>query len=325
MKVAIITEGYQGTGYGHLTRCLSIYQAFEEKGIIPLYIANCDEVGKRFIPNVNLLQLNWVENTNKLINQIKDFDIAIIDSYLAPIENYEQIYRNVKTSAYIDDYLRITYPKGTVINGTIGAEKLPYEQDKKNDFLLGVKYIPLRKEFWDLNPKIDTEKTDNVLITFGGSELKDIVINIINKLLISYPELVYNVVIGNNSNAKMNNYDPHRVKFHYSLSANEMRDLMRKCNIAISAAGQTSYELNRLGKVSILIGVAENQKYNLAGWQETEFIKNQLWYNEERLIDKILDQFDSFIKYYGKNRQLVTNVLADGQGARRIVEKLIKI
>ena len=50
MKVAIITEGLQGTGYGHLTRCLSIYQAFEEKGIIPLYIANCDENGKKFIP-----------------------------------------------------------------------------------------------------------------------------------------------------------------------------------------------------------------------------------------------------------------------------------
>lgn len=49
MKVIILTEGTRTTGYGHLTRCQSIYQAFEEKGIIPVYIANCDERGKEIL------------------------------------------------------------------------------------------------------------------------------------------------------------------------------------------------------------------------------------------------------------------------------------
>jgi len=31
MKVFIITEGSKNTGFGHITRCLSLYQAFEEK------------------------------------------------------------------------------------------------------------------------------------------------------------------------------------------------------------------------------------------------------------------------------------------------------
>ena len=31
MKVFIITEGTKNTGFGHIARCLSLYQAFEEK------------------------------------------------------------------------------------------------------------------------------------------------------------------------------------------------------------------------------------------------------------------------------------------------------
>ena len=35
MKVFIITEGSKNTGFGHITRCLSLYQAFKERGILP--------------------------------------------------------------------------------------------------------------------------------------------------------------------------------------------------------------------------------------------------------------------------------------------------
>jgi len=43
MKVFIITEGGKNIGFGHITRCLSLYQAFEEKEIIPEFILNSDE------------------------------------------------------------------------------------------------------------------------------------------------------------------------------------------------------------------------------------------------------------------------------------------
>ena len=40
MKVFIITEGSKNIGFGHITRCISLYQAFEERGIIPEFIIN---------------------------------------------------------------------------------------------------------------------------------------------------------------------------------------------------------------------------------------------------------------------------------------------
>ena len=42
MKVFIITEGGKDIGFGHITQCLSLYQAFKEKGILPKFIINGD-------------------------------------------------------------------------------------------------------------------------------------------------------------------------------------------------------------------------------------------------------------------------------------------
>ena len=169
MKVAIITEGNSKTGYGHLTRCLSFYQAFEEKGIIPYYIANCEDGKKKILPEINLYQLDWINKSKKLMNIINGFDIAIIDSYLAPLKTYEKIQYAVEKSVYIDDYIRLNYPPGIIVNGTIGAENLPYNKDNKHQYLLGINYMPLRKEFWDIDiPNRNQNEIKNVLITFGG-------------------------------------------------------------------------------------------------------------------------------------------------------------
>jgi hypothetical protein len=43
MDVLILTEGGKNTGFGHIIRCISIYQAFEECGINPVLIINGDE------------------------------------------------------------------------------------------------------------------------------------------------------------------------------------------------------------------------------------------------------------------------------------------
>ena len=325
MKAAIITEGLQGTGYGHLTRCLSIYQAFEEKDNTPLYIANCDEVGKKFIPNVNLLQLNWIENTDGLVEHLKDFDIAVIDSYLATLEIYNKIYKTVKKIVCIDDYIRLDYPPGVIINGTIGAENLPYKKDDKHMYLLGIDYMPLRKEFWDIEiPQKHTNNVKNVLITFGGQDFRELTFPVLDFILSKYPGLNYNVVKGINKNNTQSKVYGNNVTFYTSLNAKEMLELILKCDLAITSAGQISYELNRVGLQSILIGVIENQKYNIEGWLENGYIHNKIWHNEVNIIDKIMRDFDIHIDIYERKLRPQDSAIVDGQGARRLVNILKK-
>jgi len=320
MKVAIITEGYQGTGYGHLTRCLSIYQAFEEKEIIPLYIANCDETGKKFIPDVNLLQLNWLENEETLLSKIKDYDIAIVDSYLAPLETYVKIYNSVKKTVYADDYVRLDYPPGIIVNGTIGAENLPYKKDNEHEYLLGIDYMPLRKEFWDVaqdRKKNANSETENILITFGGQDIKNMTERMIKFLNEHFPSFIVHVVMGNNRKLEITSFK--NIKLYNNLTANEMKNLMLSCDVAIASASQTVYELFKCHVYTIAIGVADNQKNNITGLINAGIINRAFWYDDIDLFDKIKNELNNFQVHKNK----INYTKEEFNGARKIIQNIL--
>ncbi|HQF37072.1 MAG TPA: hypothetical protein PLL26_05540 [Candidatus Dojkabacteria bacterium] len=61
LKVFILTEGGKNIGFGHITRCTALYQAFEEKGIIPKFIVNGDESVLDLLKDLNYRLLNWID------------------------------------------------------------------------------------------------------------------------------------------------------------------------------------------------------------------------------------------------------------------------
>ncbi|TYB33021.1 MAG: UDP-2,4-diacetamido-2,4,6-trideoxy-beta-L-altropyranose hydrolase [Flexistipes sinusarabici] len=326
MKVAIITEGFQRTGYGHLTRCLSIYQAFEEKNITPLYIANCDEEGKNFIPNTNLLQLNWLENVDEFLSKIKGYDIAVIDSYLAPLEIYEKIYRTVKKAVYIDDYLRLNYPPGVIVNGTVGAESLPYKKDDEHDYLLGIKYIPLRKEFWDV-PKIQIKRdARSVLITFGGVDMRNITPKVLKLINDNFPYLVKNVVIGKgfeNTDEIKSVADKNTHCFYFP-DGEQMKRLMLESDFAISAGGQTLNELATLGLPTIMVQIADNQINNIKYYKNNKLALFAGKHDDSDLFDNLKNEINMVLRYSLRKKLRQNNKIFNGLGAKNITDILVK-
>lgn len=320
MKVFIVTEGLQSTGYGHLTRCLALYQAFEEIGIQSTFIALCDDEGKRYLGDINLEAYNWHEKRDKILEQIKGSEITIIDSYLASKKIYSQISECVEIAAYIDDYIRIDYPKGIIINGTINAENLPYKIKPNQRYLLGLDYILLRKEFWDIQNIKRNGKIHDVLITFGGRDIRNLTFIILDYLLENFSLFNYHVVFGiNNKIENLYKYKKFNVTFYSSLNAEQILELMLKCDLAISAAGQTINELARVGLQTVGIGVVENQRYTLNGWVEKGFLKKEIWYYHEDLLEQVANSFQEIIN----NHNNKDTAYCDGQGARRIMNNVI--
>ena len=109
MKVFILTEGGKNIGFGHITRCLSLYQAFEEREIKPKFIVHGDNDIEYLLKDINYQIFNWLDEKSKLFEMLKDADIAVIDSYLADISLYNKIANLVKISVYIDDNKRLDY------------------------------------------------------------------------------------------------------------------------------------------------------------------------------------------------------------------------
>lgn len=126
MRVLILTEGYSHTGYGHISRCTAIAQVFRERNANVTFIVNGDESVKNLVQSYPLFVFNWLENTERLLEYLSQDDIIVIDSYLAGKGLYTEIRQRVKVAAYLDDFNRLEYPEGIIINGTVGAELIPY-------------------------------------------------------------------------------------------------------------------------------------------------------------------------------------------------------
>jgi len=325
MKVFIFTEGYRDTGYGHVTRCLSLYQAFEEQGIIPKMIVNGDSGAEKLLGQINYTILNWIDNPGAVPGLIKDSDIIIVDSYKADEEFYSGLYAGTKLLAAIDDYMRLDYKAHAVINGTIGSENYDYKQNETTKYFLGAKYTPLRREFWDVEEKQINDSIRNVLITMGGQDVKELTQSILDYFIEHAPYLKYWIVVRENFKIDFKKYTSSgNVEFIFDADGAKMKELMLKCDIAVTAAGQTIYELARIGLPSIAVIVADNQINNLRGWMKNGFIFEELYYNDEKLLNKI---GEGIFRLNGKDLRTGISLKGkntiDGAGAKTLAVNLI--
>ena len=326
IKLFLITEGSFDIGFGHITRCTSLYQAFEEKGIIPKLIINGDETVNGLLSGKKYSLLGWLKNRKDLYHLIKGSDIVVIDSYLAAPDFYNDISNIAKLSVYIDDNKRIDYPKGIVVNGTIFAEKMDYPPKKDIDYLLGSMYIPLRKEFWYIQAKGIKEDIESVMVTFGGDDSRNMTSKVLRLLVDRYPKLTKKVIIGKgfrNTN-EIESIKDNRTGLIYYPNAEGMKKVMLESDIAISAGGQTLYEFARVGIPTIAITVADNQLNNIKGWQKTGFIEYAGWW-ENKVLDNIVKAIELLkCTDLRRKRAEIGKRIIDGLGARRIAGYCIK-
>jgi UDP-2,4-diacetamido-2,4,6-trideoxy-beta-L-altropyranose hydrolase len=328
MKVTIVTEGSKFIGFGHITRCTSLYQAFEEKDILPVFIINGDGTVKDLLYDKHYEIFNWLDNKNKLFDSIRDADIVIIDSYIAEYKIYENASQLTKILACIDDNRRIEYPGGFIINGTIYAEDLNYPKRKDVTYLLGSKYIPLRKEFWDVPEKEIKENIQTVMVTFGGDDARNMTPGILKLLEENFPKLIKKVIIGKGFKniERIESLKNGKTELIYYPNAEDMKRVMLESDIAISASGQTLYELARVGVPTIAIAVAENQMNNAKGWQKAGFIEYAGWWEDKNTLNaiaskiKLLRAFD-----LRKEKSTMGRCYVDGLGASRVVELVTNV
>lgn len=326
MNVFILTEGGRNTGLGHITRCTSIYQAFEEVGIRPELIVNGDETVHDFVKDKNCKIFDWLNNRETLFALVGDTDIIFIDSYLADYDVYEKISSIAGTGVYFDDNIRIEYPRGFVINGAVFAEQMPYPQRKDITYLLGTQYTPVRKEFWDVPAKPIRNNVEIIMMTFGGMDVHNLTPKVLKLLQDTYPRLFKKVIVGSSFRnvAEIERLKDKNTELIYRLGATEMKKVMLESDIAISAGGQTLYELARIGVPTVAVAVADNQADNICGWQKAGFAEYVGWWADTEFTEMIKQKIellkDKTIREY---KRVVGNSITDGAGSSRIVKELL--
>jgi spore coat polysaccharide biosynthesis predicted glycosyltransferase SpsG len=325
-KVFILTEGSIDVGFGHVSRCTALYQAFEEYGITPTFVVNGDQTIAKFIKGIDIKFINWLKNLDEFIESIKEEDIVIIDSYLADNVVYNKLSVVSNILVCLDDINRLNYPESVIVNGAIDACLIEYKNIENKKLLIGSKYQPLRKAFWESSKKVINVRIQSVFITMGGNDMRNLTPKILNQLCVSYPSIIKHVIIGRafvNIKEILESGD-YNTEFHYDLNDYGMMEMMKKSDVAISASGQTLQELAVTGVPTIGVIVADNQKIIAKSWMMTGFLSIAGEWNDEKLelniLQKIFDLKDQYIRI---TKSKIGQSLIDGRGCKRIIEFLM--
>ena len=309
IRVAFFTEAGSKRGMGHLVRLYSIYEEFVAKKIESIFFLDSDINYDYKFSNIHYF--TW--NTFTLQ---KKYDIIFIDSYEAEINIYKEISNATKVSVYIDDYARLEYPKGVIVNFAPDAKDLFYPNTKnKYHYLLGLDYLPLRKAIVKTKQK---KKKEQIFIMLGGADIKNLTLSIVHQLRLLN---INKTVVSNNLEVteKLKKYEGVTVLFQPSDA--KLIKAMSESVMAITTASMSVYELSYLNTSSIIVATAQNQTIGIK-----QFLKHQL---SAFYVDIESSSWCEEIEYYTKkliaSKSIVINKQIDGNATTRIINKVLEI
>lgn len=325
MKILVRTYGGFKIGLGHFFRCLNLAYALK---------LECNECEIIFIVNKEIKKLingfkvfiseNFDENDFKFIQKINP-DSIILDSYIASQDYVKNLYDNFYLVMFDDNndlYKAILCD--ILINGNLHAEKLKYfSKNEKTIFLLGPKYLVMKKEYWNLPKNLQTN-SKSILVTTGGTDFRNLMPKFIEKL----KEIPYSIklIIGplydreqiNNIKKKINR------SFELIHKPSSLKEHIINSQLVISTTGSTIYEILALKRIPIIYSIAENQlsaahlleKYNIdylgwyseIKWDQIKHIITRILHNKQKVIQNLLPLFQ---KIDGKGAIRVSKIILE--------------
>lgn len=315
-RLTLYTEGDALRGLGHLTRCGGYAQHWLDLGGEVKWIVDGDDAARRALAATDSVQWRlWQADADA----IEDTDVALVDSYSADLRVLEAIATRSKRPIFIDDLFRLPYPGGLVVHSSPGPidQKLGAAR-----WLTGPQWHPMRREFWDVAPRVDVRPVpESVLVLAGGVDHRGVGGRLAKAIADATPATRIDLVVGVGAEAPSEL--PPRVHVRQGLTAAQMRDLMLAADVAVSAAGQTLYELARCGCPTLLFGVADNQNLHMAHWPQTGAGRAVGWWNDPSLEANIIKALSTLSQTDRLTMSQIGPRLVDGQGIRRLMAEAL--
>lgn len=327
-------------GLGHLQRCLSLAIALRQANARCIFLTPDERAVQDRVARLGfaIRALEDVEpgddedyRQTLSVAERRRCDAVVVDSYHVDGSYLEQLRAAGFLVVAIDDLARFPFPCHVVVSSGAQAETLPYRSSTGDTrFLLGPKYALLREEFWDIPSRRVEDEVRNVLVTMGGADGHNLT-PVILEMLDSLPSN-FNVtaVVGPffNRRAEVEAAAKHCQRFVRLVhSPNSVRDLMLEADLAISAGGQTLYELAATGTPTIAIQVVENQTGNIRSFAQHGIVSPIILEDREWLRVALADEVTHLLMDSKQRKQMsqAGRMLVDGKGAIRCATRLLEL
>jgi UDP-2,4-diacetamido-2,4,6-trideoxy-beta-L-altropyranose hydrolase len=339
----IRTDASVQIGTGHLMRCLALSQAWQDAGgkvvflmatKAPALEARLQSEGMKIVHlSVQPGSIDDAIQTSCYAHQV-EADWIVVDGYHFGT-NYQRIIKNQKCRLLlIDDLGNFEYYYADLIlNQNIYAhEELYGNREPYTQLLLGTRYALLRREFlkWRGWRREIPEVARKVLVTMGGSDPDNVTLKVIQALQqVDVDGLEAIVVVGgSNPNHEELQAAVQDSRFPIRLESNvtDMPELMAWADVAVSAAGSTSWELAFMGLPTLTLILADNQCLIAEYLSQMEVTSNLGWYGDLSLgkIARALLEFSEDACKRSNLHQRAKS-LVDGNGTQRVLQALMSL
>lgn len=326
--LTVLTDGGKEIGFGHITRCIALSKAFEKKGFEIEFVVYGDSSVKSIL-NYKTNIFNWHKDHKKLFTFLRSNTLLLVDS-LSVLDELLLELEQKNSLIFIDDEKRRNIiNKGFVLDWTILSDEREYFLPRKKNvvYLLGSRYTPLREEFYSVKTKKIIKNVESIMVTFGGSDVRNLTPKILSFLTQNYPNIVKNVIIGAGfQNLKeIKQIADMNTNLILNADAKRVVDVMLKSDICIGSGGQTLYELAYIGVPTIGILLVENAKDDTLGWRDVGFLEYIGRYDDIKLLTNLKTAINKIMnKNIRKKLQRSAQNYIFSNGADLIVEAVLE-
>ncbi|MCZ6775493.1 MAG: UDP-2,4-diacetamido-2,4,6-trideoxy-beta-L-altropyranose hydrolase [Ignavibacteria bacterium] len=325
-------------GLGHLQRCLSLASALRQLDATCLFLTNeesnlLDRVTRFGFSGYRLDAIeSWsAEDLAQTISiaGAHGCDAIIVDSDYEGDGYLDQLRKAGFFVCAIEDMAPHPFPCQLVVNGDAHAHQLAYHSSSGDTlFLLGPEYSILRAEFWKIGPRVVSDGVENILVTFGGADQCNLTPRALGLLNQLPGNLSVTTIIGpffNNIEEIEDSVARAERPVRLVYSPDEVGDLMLQADLAISAGGQTLYELACAGCPTVAVRMAANQDGQLGVFEESGFIRIAGHGDDDGVVQAIGDAIRTLLPDADARATMSAagQRLIDGQGALRVARAIL--
>ncbi|MGH2110312.1 cytidylyltransferase domain-containing protein [Aerococcus urinaeequi] len=270
-NILIRVEGYSEIGLGHVYRGLSLAYSLMDHNITFVTSSKSDLAIKKLEDSFIKYEVIQEEHQLKEIIAKYDVDIVINDILNTSISYMEYLSQFSVRVVNFED----VGPGSALADAVINDLYAPQNTDSK--YYWGSKYYLLRDEFLISKPSEFNEEVNNVFVIFGGVDPS----NLTQKVLAAFEQINTNedveftVVVGPGY-AEFEKIQDIAENSALNISVfkdvNNMAEMMKRSDIAISSQGRTMLELASMNVPTILMAQNERELTHEFGYLSNGFI-----------------------------------------------------
>lgn len=325
-RVAFVVSGGPGVGLGHVRRATALAQALREHALTPVFLVDGPDQVLAFVRAMHFDATSVPIDHDGAAPAAAASAVGacgiVADSYRLTPEAFR---RAASTGAYvsaIDDLADRVLPVDMVINGGVGSEALRYDVPASAELLLGSAYALLRPELWHSRPKKTSNAIRTVFVSVGGDDPRGMLPALVHAARRAVPSARIDVIVPPLSTAQADRDFGEGVVLHHNPA--DIVDLMHGADAAISAGGQTAYELAACGVPTVGLCLFDNQRPSLEAMAEAGILVYPEATGSDAITRRAGDALAALDQHVDQRSAMAARAqsLVDGGGARRVAAVL---